>query len=55
MDELLTAKDVTRILKISPMTLYTWMKAGKIRSYKIGYTRRFKQKDVERLIRSGRE
>lgn len=53
MDDLLTVKDVMRIFQVTQQTIYNWMRDGRLRSYKIGATRRFKMKDVEALFQSG--
>ncbi|TCL71546.1 AlpA family transcriptional regulator [Hydrogenispora ethanolica] len=54
MDELITAAEVMKILKISRATLNRWVKAGKIPSLKLGEGRkgtvRFKLKDIEEFI-----
>ncbi len=54
MDELITAEEVMKILKISRATLNRWIKAGKIQALKLGEGRkgavRFKVKDIEKFI-----
>ncbi|HBF37038.1 MAG TPA: hypothetical protein DDW50_06925 [Firmicutes bacterium] len=54
MDELITAEEVMKILKISRATLNRWVKAGKIQALKLGEGRkgavRFKLKDIEEFI-----
>jgi len=50
--QLLTRKKVCELLHISPPTLHTWIRQGKITSYKLGKKQvRFKKDDVERLLR----
>jgi len=55
MDELLTVKDVMRIFQVTSQTVWRWTKSGRLRSYKIGNSRRFKMEDVEALFQSGQE
>lgn len=54
MDELITAEEVMKILKISRATLNRWVKAGKIQALKLGEGRqgavRFRLKDIEEFI-----
>ena len=56
MDELITAEEVMKILKISRATLNRWVKAGKIQALKLGEGRkgtiRFKSKDIEDFVNS---
>lgn len=51
MNELLTMKEVTEYLKVSRMAIYTWMKAGKLKGYKVGRSVRFKRSDIEDFIK----
>ncbi len=54
LDELITAEEVMKILKISRATLNRWVKAGKIRALKLGEGKkgaiRFKKEDIENFI-----
>ncbi|HOJ78285.1 MAG TPA: helix-turn-helix domain-containing protein [Bacillota bacterium] len=54
MDELITADEVMRILKISRATLNRWVKAGKIQALKLGEGKkgavRFRLKDIEAFV-----
>ena len=56
MDELITAEEVMKILKISRATLNRWVKAGKIQALKLGEGRRgavrFRLKDIEEFVNS---
>lgn len=51
MDELLTMREVTEYLKVSRMAVYSWMKTGKLKGYKVGRSVRFKRSDVEAFIK----
>ena len=54
MDELITAEEVMKILKISRATLNRWVKAGKIPALKLGEGRkgavRFRLRDIEEFV-----
>lgn len=48
---MLTVKEAARLLEIEPMTVYRWMKLGKLRSYKKGgYRRLFKREDIDQVL-----
>lgn len=46
MDELLSPKELARILRISPVTAYKWAERGIIPHYKLGGVVRFARDDV---------
>lgn len=48
--ELLTIKDVARLLKIKPDTLYRWVKRGQLPGVKIGKEWRIPRSDVEKFV-----
>lgn len=54
MDELITADEVMKILKISRATLNRWVKAGKIQALKLGEGKkgavRFRLRDIEEFV-----
>ncbi len=50
MNEYLTIEEVTKILKVSRTTVYTWMKSGELKTYKLGKLVRIKREDLERFI-----
>lgn len=49
--QLLTAKEVSEILKVKPQTIRLWACKGKIKAYKVGGLR-FKLKDIESFVNS---
>lgn len=53
-EQWLTSAEVADFLKISSKTLYNLVSLGKIRRYKFGRLNRYKQSDIERLIRPSR-
>ena len=52
---LLTTADVARILQVSVATVKSWVKAGKIPSFKLGALRRFRPEDIEEFIAQQQE
>ncbi len=51
-EELLTRKEVERILKISRSQIYNFLRSGKLTAYKIGGNLRFQKEDINSLIRA---
>lgn len=47
---LLLPKEVCTILRVSKPTLYTWMKQGRLKSFKIKSRRYFARTDIEKII-----
>ena len=55
MEELLTAEEVAKILKVSPSAVFKWAKRGIIPSYRIHEKcLRFKKPDIEALVEKGK-
>jgi putative molybdopterin biosynthesis protein len=52
MERMLTPKEVAQILKVNLYTVYNWLKAGKIRAYKLGRVYRVAEKDLEVFLAS---
>jgi putative molybdopterin biosynthesis protein len=52
MERMLTIKEVAQILKVKPLTVYNWVKAGKLRAYKLGRIYRVAEKDLEVFLSS---
>lgn len=52
MDELLTVREVARLLHVHPNTLRRWSNDGKIQAYRIAARgdRRFKREEIERFL-----
>ncbi len=48
MDEFLTVKDVAVMLKIKPVTVYKWLREGKLKGsyFKIGGVYRFNEEEL---------
>jgi len=49
--EIMTAKEVAAYLKLHPLTVHKYARAGKIPAFKIGSDWRFHKKHLERWIR----
>ncbi len=49
-DGFLTAQEASEILKVNIMTIYRYIKAGKLVAYKIGKDFRIKEKDFNKFI-----
>ena len=47
-----TAREVADMLKVNIMTIYRYIKKGKIRAHKIGKDFRIDKKDLERFIKA---
>lgn len=48
--EFMTAEETADILKVNIMTIYRYIKAGKIKAYKIGKEFRIEKKEFERFL-----
>lgn len=42
--------DVCKLLKVSRITVYRWLKSGKLTGYKVGRSYLFKQADINDFI-----
>lgn len=49
-EEFLTPKDVARILKVSYMSVYRWVKAGKLKAYQVEKQFRVKKTDLAEFL-----
>lgn len=54
MEELLTTKQISTILKVSKMTVYRYIKSGKLMAIKAGRDFRVKKSDFEKLLESNK-
>ena len=55
MEELLSVKELARILKISPVTAYKWAERGVIPHYKLEGVVRFSRDDVLDFLQNRRK
>lgn len=51
MANFLTVKETSELLKVNPMTIYRYIKAGKIVAYKFGKDYRITKKDFDKFLR----
>jgi len=51
MDEFLTIKEVTKILKVSESTIHRWIKEKKINANKVGRLIRISEEEVKKLVK----
>ena len=49
-DEYYTLKEVAKMLKISYMTVFRWVQAGKLKAVKVGKQNRVKKEILEKFI-----
>lgn len=54
-DKLLTINEIVETLKVSKLTIYRYIKAGKLPAYKVGRDYRVKLKDFEKLMEGARK
>lgn len=45
-----TLEEIAKMLKVSYLTVYRWVRAGKLLSFKVGKQYRIKNKDLESFI-----
>ena len=53
-DEFYTAKELSKKLKLNVMTIYRYIKAGKLKAHKIGKEFRIDKNEFERLLNKTR-
>jgi len=46
----LTVKELAELLKVNKMTIYRYVKAGKLQAFKVGKDLRVKSEDFEKFI-----
>lgn len=49
-----TIQEVADLLKVSYITVFRWVKAGKITAYKVGKQHRIKQEDLDKFIENSK-
>lgn len=50
MEQFITVDEVAERLKVSRMTIYRYIKSGKIPAYKLDHGLRIKQADIEQFL-----
>ena len=49
--ELLTVKEVAEWLRLTPRTIYSWVKQGRLKVYHIGKQLRFRREEINSFLR----
>jgi excisionase family DNA binding protein len=49
--EFLTVPEIAKVLKVNKMTIYRYIKAGKITAYKVGKGFRINKKELENFLK----
>ena len=52
-ENLLTVQEVAEHLRLHPVTVYKWVKKGRIPSIRLGYCVRFRPSDIRELEEKG--
>jgi|PlaIllAssembly_1097288.scaffolds.fasta_scaffold2300639_2 excisionase family DNA binding protein len=52
--EFYTVEEVSGLLRVQPLTIYRWVKSGKLKGYSLGRRLRFKQEDIDVFLESSR-
>lgn len=55
MERLLTPTEVAELLRVSPLTVFKWLRAGKLKGFKAGRLWRVWPADLEEFIARGTE
>jgi len=50
-EELLTVKEVAEWLRLTPRTIYSWVKQGRLKVYRIGKQLRFRREEINAFLR----
>ena len=53
LQEMYRVGEVAEIVGVAEITVWTWVRSGKIKSVKIGGARRIQKEEVERFIKEG--
>ena len=50
-EEFLTVKEVAEWLRLTPRTIYSWVKQGRLKVYHVGEQLRFRREDIDALLK----
>jgi excisionase family DNA binding protein len=53
-DKFYTPQEVAELLKISYMTVFRWIRAGKMKAYKLGKQYRISKEELDKFLEEGR-
>lgn len=54
-EEYLTAEELTKILKVSLVTIWSWDKKGILKPLRIGNQKRYRRSDIEKFLQDENE
>jgi len=54
-EKLLTINEIIEILKVSKLTIYRYIKAGKLPAYKVGRDYRIKQSEFQKFLEKSKK
>ena len=54
-EKLLTINEIIEILKVSKLTIYRYIKAGKLPAYKVGRDYRIKQSEFDNFLEKNKK
>ena len=49
----LTANEIASELRVTPMTVYNWIKAGKLKAFRFGDVYRIRKDDYQEFLKTG--
>jgi len=49
-DEYLTPEEISKLLKVTRLTVYRWIKEGKLKAVKAGRAVRIRREDLEKFL-----
>ncbi len=53
-EEFYTIKEVSELFKVAYLTVYRWIKDGKLESYKLGKQYKIKKADIDKFIQESK-
>lgn len=53
-EKFLTAKEISEKYKVSYITVFRWIKSGKLKAFKVGKQYRIKQVDLDQFIQESK-
>jgi putative molybdopterin biosynthesis protein len=53
-EEFYTIKEVSELFKVAYLTVYRWIKEGKLEAYKLGKQYKIKKADIDKFIKESK-